>query len=248
MFNLGKERELPTLLLIDDDLVSREVLATVLTMEGYTVHTAETGASALDQIDGKQCVPGLILMDAQMPGLSGAELIAELRRRSRAPLVAISGSNPPDEIRSAADAFLLKPFSASAVTQLLDRRAQAAAPPPGPARLPDVPVVSPATLQQFHSLMPPEAVNEIYTSLVTDMTARMDAMDAALAAADAAQLRRIAHSIKGGCAMAGALQAARIAAQIESGSNHLDNMAPLLIDLRLAHRNLERVLKSGFPA
>ena len=34
-------------LLIDDDLVSREVAATVLSMAGYSVHTAEDGAAAL---------------------------------------------------------------------------------------------------------------------------------------------------------------------------------------------------------
>ena len=37
-------------LLIDDDLVSREVTATVLTMSGYTVHTAVSGAAALEML------------------------------------------------------------------------------------------------------------------------------------------------------------------------------------------------------
>jgi CheY-like chemotaxis protein len=47
MLERSTERRLPLVLLIDDDLVSREVTATVLTMNGYTVHTAEDGNAAL---------------------------------------------------------------------------------------------------------------------------------------------------------------------------------------------------------
>ena len=39
MFERTAQDALPLVLLIDDDLVSREVTATVLTMNGYTVHT-----------------------------------------------------------------------------------------------------------------------------------------------------------------------------------------------------------------
>jgi CheY-like chemotaxis protein len=45
MFERTSQNALPLVLLIDDDLVSREVTATVLTMNGYTVHTAEDGAA-----------------------------------------------------------------------------------------------------------------------------------------------------------------------------------------------------------
>ena len=40
MLGIGASRDLPTVLIIDDDMVSREVMATVLTMTGYTIHTA----------------------------------------------------------------------------------------------------------------------------------------------------------------------------------------------------------------
>jgi CheY-like chemotaxis protein len=68
MLDFGPPKDLPTVLLIDDDLVSREVMATVLTMSGYTVHTAANGAASLQLLAGGECVPGVILMDAQMPG------------------------------------------------------------------------------------------------------------------------------------------------------------------------------------
>src|SRR5512135_2917839 len=110
MLSFDNRRELPTLLLIDDDLVSREVTATVLTLNGYTVHTAEDGPGALEMLAAKANPPDAILMDAQLPGLSGFELIRELRARTSARIIAISGSIPPAKVGAAADGFLLKPF------------------------------------------------------------------------------------------------------------------------------------------
>src|SRR5580658_4050465 len=113
MFERTPQNALPLVLLIDDDLVSREVTATVLTMNGYTVHTAEDGAAALALItvadDGSQTIgseplkPDVILMDSQMPGLSGTQLIDELRARSQARIYVVSGSNPPTELTAAAN-------------------------------------------------------------------------------------------------------------------------------------------------
>ena len=59
-------------------------------------------------------------MDAQMPGLSGTELIAELRARTGARIFVVSGSNPPPEVNAAADGFLLKPFDAETLSKLLE--------------------------------------------------------------------------------------------------------------------------------
>ena len=50
-------RDQVAVLLIDDDLVSREVTATVLTLNGYTVHTAESGAAALEVLAAMKPAP-----------------------------------------------------------------------------------------------------------------------------------------------------------------------------------------------
>ncbi len=250
MFNLGKERQLPTLLLIDDDMVSREVMATVLTMSGYTVHTAEDGADAVSQLESAQCAPDVILMDAQMPGLSGVALIERLRELSNARIFAVSGSHPPDEVIAAADSFLLKPFGAEALQKILEQHTVEAGAAPaatGTASSGD-PVVSSATLAQLRGLMPDSAVREIYAALVADLAQRLDALDKAVASGDPEEVRRIGHAIKGGCAMAGAMQAARIAALLETESNQLDNSRALLRDLRAALGNLKRMLETEFPA
>jgi CheY-like chemotaxis protein len=253
MLNFEARRKLPTLLLIDDDMVSREVTATVLTMNGYSVHTAEDGAVALQMLAGGECLPQVILMDAQMPGLSGTRLIAELRSQTEAKIFAVSGSNPPAEVAEAADGFLLKPFDAEALGKLL-----AGHPLPGAqsklSRLdPNQPVISVSTLSQFRGMMAESAVREIYTAVLTDLTKRLQSLEAAIARGDDLEVRRIGHAIKGGCGMAGAMQAAHLGALFEelpanTESNHLDNSMALLSDLRVAVRNLERMLEAELPA
>ncbi|MGA2084357.1 MAG: response regulator [Terracidiphilus sp.] len=224
MPNFQAQGSLPTVLLIDDDLVSREVAATVLIMNGYTVHTAPSGTEALELLAGGECVPGVILMDAQMPGLSGTRLIEELRARSHARVVAISGSHAPDEVAAAADGFLLKPFGADALSKLLEEdAAQAghavkASPSDPPALDPAEPVVHAETLARLRELMPEAAVREIYAAIVADLHQRLAALELAIADGDAAGVRRIGHAIKGGCGMAGARQAARLGALLESGA------------------------------
>jgi len=245
MHDSDAPRELPAVLLIDDDLVSREVMATVLTMSGYLVYTAADGAAALELLAAGECVPGVILMDAQMPGLSGAALIAQLRTRSRAGIFAISASQPPDEVTAAG--FLLKPFSPAGLRTLLEERQARENPATAPAE-PEEPVLDARTLAQLREVMSEAKVQEIYAAVVDDLGKRIAALVTAMAHRDAAEVRHIGHSIKGGCAMAGARQAARLGALLEAGDNYLDNTAQLLDDLRAARTNLERMLKAEFPA
>lgn len=254
MHELIIQRELPIVLLIDDDLVSREVAATMLTLSGYTVYTAEDGETALGKIGPKGCNPGVILMDTQMPGLSGTDLIRELRARTKAVVIAVSGSEAVDEVARAADGFLMKPFDAASLEDLMEKRMGA----PGARSKSkervegEDPVVSPETLAQLRSLMPEEGIREVYGAVRADLEKRMAELEEAIASQDMTSVRRIGHAIKGGCGMAGALQAARLGAMLEGLpdgpiGNQLDNSAKLLQNLRSAARNLERILTSELP-
>ena len=254
MFGLTLRRDQVAVLLIDDDLVSREVTATVLTLNGYNVHTAETGASALEMVEEVKPAPEIILMDAQMPGLSGTALIAELRARSKARILAISGSALPPEVIEAADGFLIKPFDVEAMRKVLERRASQSSRSATASMLePDAPVINMTVLAQMRALMPEAAVRQIYRAIVSDLNQRAEALEAALAKGDIAEAGSIGHAIKGGCAMAGASQAARLGALIEraarsASGNQLDDSAVLVADLRAAARALESMLEPELPA
>jgi DNA-binding response OmpR family regulator len=244
---------LPRVLLIDDDMVSREVLATVLTMSGYTVHTAAGGEAALALIDAGESSPEVVLMDTQMPGLSGMPLISSLRARSRARILAISGSKPANEILGATDGFLLKPFGADALRKAISDYGPPARLSTTPEGEEDPPVVKMEVLERFRETMAENKVREIYAAVLDDLHQRLPALELAFDHLDMDAVHRIGHSIKGGCAMAGAAQMSRLGALLETitfepGSDQLDNRARLLRDLRAALSNLERILKAEFPA
>jgi CheY-like chemotaxis protein len=84
------------ILVVDDDRDYREMLATTLAEEGYVVLTASDGKQALDLLvaDG-QAEPCLIVLDMDMPVMSGMELLATVSgdvRLAKIPLVIHSGS------------------------------------------------------------------------------------------------------------------------------------------------------------
>jgi CheY-like chemotaxis protein/HPt (histidine-containing phosphotransfer) domain-containing protein len=249
---LATNRKLPSVLIIDDDLVSREVMATVLTMSGYNVHTAAGGDESLAVLDTESFLPDVILMDTQMPGLSGTHLIQQLRARSGATIYAISGSHAPDAIVSGVDGFLLKPIGPEALQRVLEKHAFdiKPAPPASPRMPPDAlpPVVSPKVLAQLRDMMKESAVREIYAAVIADLQRRRPALEEALERADRETVHRLGHSIKGGCGMAGALEAARIGEMIESGVDDLEYIRSLLPLLESATRNLERMLNAEFSA
>ncbi len=229
MFNFEAQRSFPLVLLIDDDMVSREVMATVLTMSGFNVHTAAGGTAALALIVSAQCVPGVILMDAQMPGLSGIPLIKALRAQTDARVYAMSASDAPDDVADASDGFLLKPLDPDDLRRLLEE--DAVQPRRGlqtaganSSSISDEPVVHAETLAQLRQIMSDAAVRQIYSAIVADLAKRLPLLQLAIANGDDAEIRRIGHAIKGGCGMAGARQAARIGAVLESGS--LDSCPP----------------------
>lgn len=244
MFRIGANRDLPIIMTIDDDMVSREVVATMLTLRGYTVHTATDGSDALEQLESRACIPQVILMDVQLPGLQGAELVQRLRKLCNACIYAVSASCPPEELTSVTDGFLLKPFSVEALQKLLEGHVT-----PQAISIPEhgEPVIHPKTLAQFRQMMPEHMVREVYAAVITDLKKRQLSLQAAAAEHNAIEVRRIGHAIKGGCGMAGALQAARLGALLEAESDQLYNSAKVLQDLVTATQNLERMLEKEFP-
>lgn len=238
MFRNSGDRKLPTVLLIDDDMVSREVIATVLTMSGYTVHTAPNGPESLSLMDQGICAPEVILMDTQMPGLSGAGLIQQLRSRSKAFLYAISGSDAPPEVMAGSDGFLMKPFGPEALQRVLEQHAT----DPEPEPVTESPVVNPVILAQLRTAMKESGVRELFAAIVDDLEKRHALLVIAIENEDSAEVKRIGHAIKGGCGMAGALQAMRVGELLETRGNNLEYSRTLLIDLKAASQNLKRML------
>lgn len=71
-----------TILLIDDDPLQLAMLHGLLRPLGFTVYAAANGRDAIDL--ARRCTPDLVLLDIQMPGLSGWEVATRLRAGDRA--------------------------------------------------------------------------------------------------------------------------------------------------------------------
>jgi CheY-like chemotaxis protein len=250
-------RPLPRVLLIDDDAISREVLSMMLEMHGLPVDSAEDGKQALELVENTATLPGIILMDTQMPGVSGTRLIKALRQRlkdrnasEQTRIIAISGSEVGDAIHQAADGFLLKVLAlleAPASASTLDLQASAA---PGPSETPetrailDPVVLDPTVLGKLKAMMPDAALREVYAAVAADMETRLATLSAAMDAGDATAVASIAHTIKGGCGMVGLTGATEAAASLEN-SNLPDSWPEELLQLHFALKNLQSLLSNG---
>lgn len=103
-----------TALVIDDDANLRDTVALMLENDGFQPILASDGSTGLE----RACTlnPGLVLVDLRMPGMSGAEVCQQLRRRGmQMPLIVISAvSDEIDKVRLleiGADDYVVKPFS-----------------------------------------------------------------------------------------------------------------------------------------
>lgn len=233
----------PAVLVIDDDPIARELISVLVRAGGSACECAGDGEHAVRLIESGRFSPGLILADVKMPGLSGLELIARLRACSGAFLCAISASEPPEELRAATDGLLRKPFTPGDLLGLVGEAARGLPPQRSAAIRPPV---SPETLGQMREIMSEAGVRTVYTAVVDDLERRLAALDAAIASGDAGEVRRIGHAIKGGCGMAGAIEAARLGALLEDEGDRLDHAARLVAQLRVAGRDLRRALAVEF--
>ena len=106
-------------LIVDDKECIRTSMAIVFEEFGYSVRCAEDGCSALREIRRQN--PDILLSDLRMPGMSGFELLANVRRLFPAiKVIAMSGSFAGNDVPVGvlADAFYAKGGSVSTLLQI----------------------------------------------------------------------------------------------------------------------------------
>jgi len=108
------------ILVVDDDAVSRKILAQLLASAGLQCHECEDGTEALELIRAKQ--PSLLLLDFDMPGLNGAEVLKSLRSDkdpaiAQIPAIMLTGHGSEESevrcLQAGADDFVTKPVNAA---------------------------------------------------------------------------------------------------------------------------------------
>jgi CheY-like chemotaxis protein len=111
---IPQEKEMGTILLVDDEPAVRTLVSIVLHKRGYRVLEAEDGPRALDAYRRQQGQIDLVLLDVIMPGLSGPETLRQLRALDpTARVVFTSGAHAnalTEEDRAQSLGFFAKPF------------------------------------------------------------------------------------------------------------------------------------------
>jgi signal transduction histidine kinase/CheY-like chemotaxis protein len=90
----------PTVLIVEDDERTREMLRRTLQKEGWEIREAANGRLGVEQLSAG--VPGLILLDLMMPELDGFGFMQELRRRpdcARVPVIVLTAKDLTDDDR-----------------------------------------------------------------------------------------------------------------------------------------------------
>lgn len=104
------------ILVVEDNDLNRKLFCDVLKANGMTVEPVADGLEAIDK--ARQFVPNLVIMDIQLPNVSGLELIAGMKADTvlnSIPVLAVTayaGKGDEERIRDAgAEGYLAKPVS-----------------------------------------------------------------------------------------------------------------------------------------
>jgi two-component system KDP operon response regulator KdpE len=107
-------------LILDDEAQIRRVLRTALVASGFVVREARSGEDALEMI--REEMPDLLIIDINLPGMSGFEVCREIRESCDVPIIMLSvRNNERDKVRAldaGADDYVVKPFG---IQELLAR-------------------------------------------------------------------------------------------------------------------------------
>ena len=111
------------ILVVDDEESIREVLATILEEEGFTVDTASTGKEAIEKSNDSYY--NLALIDIRLPDMDGTELLTAMRKTTpEMAKIIITGypslQNAMEAINKGADNYILKPFKVENVLGTID--------------------------------------------------------------------------------------------------------------------------------
>jgi len=104
-----------SILVVDDEDVTREILQMLLEMEGFTVYAAADGVEALEKV--AECHPDLIVLDLMMPRLDGLGVCKHLRAQpetANLAIILLSGNSQDRAVtaglRAGANTYLMKPI------------------------------------------------------------------------------------------------------------------------------------------
>lgn len=105
---------MPNILIVEDDININNLLCEVLMKAGYTCEQAFSGTEAKLLLNIKEKAYTLVLLDLMLPGASGEEVLKEIRKHGRLPVIVLTAKDSIDDkigvLTDGADDYITKPF------------------------------------------------------------------------------------------------------------------------------------------
>lgn len=209
-----------TVLVVDDEPVTREVAQIMITRAGHKALAAESGEAALDLL--AQRPADLVLLDMQMPGLDGIETADAIRAMpdiAQPTIVMLTADVSPESIRRLREAgltmVLSKPATSAALLQLLGR-GSGHTEVRGSIVLSSDQAIDDAFLQNQAELIGEERLERLVSLFASVSRDLLGKMAAALTEANRAELQRTAHQLGSSASALGLGRVLARAAALES--------------------------------
>ncbi|MYN27287.1 response regulator [Duganella levis] len=241
-----RARKRRKVLLAEDNPVNVEVASAMLEGLGLDVSRACNGEEALHSVQADDF--DLILMDCQMPVMDGFAATTEIRRheqqRGRArslPIIAITANALQGDrescLAAGMDDYLSKPYTQQALGQTLARWISLPRVPAPSAALAEPPSddepINQQALDNIRALSPANGdalLERVLQAFLNDTPGHLHTLRQAIAADDAEQLRKTAHSLKSSAANVGANALAQRSKELEQlGRNETTAGAAVLL-------------------
>jgi CheY-like chemotaxis protein/HPt (histidine-containing phosphotransfer) domain-containing protein len=219
-----------SILLAEDNAVNQRVASSLLERRGHSVVCASDGHEALARFNADNF--DVVLMDIQMPGMSGFEVTAEIRRReaasgSRVPIIALTAramkGDREECLAAGMDGYISKPIRAAelyeAIAQLCDG-AHASAPVVLSMNSSSEDVIDGDLLLNLTG-GDRGLLRELAVMFASESSLMIGQLRDAIASGDNATVESVAHSLKGSSGTLTGYSASKTAAELESlGRTH----------------------------
>ena len=212
-------------LVAEDNLVNRKLVATLLEKRGHDVQSVENGREALAVLDGRSRESfDLVLMDVQMPEMGGLECTRAIRASegpasTRLPIIALTAHAMKGDrercLDAGMDGYLPKPIDVNQLIATVEGFARPATDAAADAADSTSPVVFDEETALLHTGGDRALLKEVIGLFRADGPASMRAIERAIANGNGEALAMAAHALKGSIATIGGREGQRLAAELE---------------------------------
>lgn len=114
-----------TILIIDDEVMIRDLLNRALTKMNYTVLAAENGTTGLEIFNNHYQEIDMVIVDMLMPDMNGTAVVYKMKEIDAGVITVLSSGQGESEIQEAvkdvgATGYLLKPFRVTQLSSIID--------------------------------------------------------------------------------------------------------------------------------